>query len=204
LGTKKAGFLLNWLQVMEAPAATLAPEKKDLIKLRGRVSTRSKIHETKKGPSNALAARRILWGGMVAAFLCFNGPRTLRLVPTDPLKPISPSQSMDRYLGEGHNWKPYREALSRTSTDCRVLIFVKGDASSSLNALAMSYLAWPRDIEMIFADKVSAAAKLSQVVPQSAGIIAFCDVEPPPWFPIGMLCAPKVRLWYPEEPLTPP
>ena len=111
---------------------------------------------------------------------------------------------MNRYLGEGDNFNPYLRALSRTSIDGRVLIFVKGDGPSSLNALAMSYLAWPRGVEMIFADKDSAAARLSQIQPQSAGIIAFCDVEPPPWFPTGVLCAPKVRLWYPGAPLTPP
>ncbi len=101
---------------------------------------------------------------------------------------------MNFYLSGSSNAQRLEGMMSLLPENRSVLIFVQGDPESVFHGVAVGYLAWPRPIEMIFADEKTAAERLGRVRPGSLAAVAFCNVKSPAWLPLGVLCGRNIRL----------
>lgn len=145
----------------------------------------------------AVLLHSILWTGLVVALVVFSIPNLWRETRRDRFGPIDSLHSIDRYLWGMNGAKIAHqvvETFAHLPEDRRVVILARADGESSLLAVGMSYLAWPRRVQMFSGDDRALAQQLGAISPDSVGAVVFCKIHPPGWFPAGVACGPDVRI----------
>ena len=131
------------------------------------------------------------------ALLCSSAPELLRQVRREHFGPVDSLHSIDRYVWGMNGAKPAHQVVATLSTlprDRRIVIFVRPDGESSMLGAAMSYLAWPHEVQVFAGDDQMAAARLAAITPDSVAAVIFCNVNVPDWFPEGVPCGRNVRI----------
>src|SRR5438105_4303586 len=125
-----------------------------------------------------------LWSALVAGLISSGLPRITHQVRAGRLGPIDPLHSIDRYLwGVGSNQSAQlMQMLSALPEGGTVVIFMGEEDDGQLAGEAMSYLAWPHPVRMLFTNDLMTEAKFGQIRPDSIALIAFCNTDPPAWF----------------------
>ncbi len=135
----------------------------------------------------------------MAAFLFVNAPPVLRHLGGKWAGPVQPFHSSDAYLqaviGSGDASQKIIDLLVDLPKEKPLLIFVRErDSGSSLLGMTLAYLAWPRDVQMVIIPGTDCAEQLAAIAPGSVAALAFCDISPPSWVPLGIRLGAKGRL----------
>jgi hypothetical protein len=153
--------------------------------------------EKKSRWTPALTVHRILWSGLFIALLCSGVPELLRQVRRERFGPVDSLHSIDRYVWGMNGAERAHQVVATLSSlpgDRRIVIFVRPDGESSMLGVAMSYLAWPHEVQVFTGDDQMAATRLTAITPDSVAAVIFCNVNAPGWFPAGVPCGRNVRI----------
>jgi hypothetical protein len=174
--------------------------EKEAVEASGRCTAFSRFLQARPRYGMALVLHWTLWGALLVTFAFRSAPILMPELVKDRVGPVDSLHSIDRCLwtvnGSEHSQRLV-DMISRIPEKGRVIIFMR--EGSSLNALlgmAISYLAWPREVQMISGNDEMAAKELATIRPESVGAVIFCQTSPPAWFPAGVLYTPGVRIVY--------
>ena len=138
-----------------------------------------------------------LWALLVGVFLFRGAPVLLPEITRSQVGPVDSLHTINLCLQAttGSEGSPqFFATLSALPRTGRVVIFMGRDVLDSLLGMAVSYLVWPREVQIISGDEKVATESLAKIRPDSVGAVIFCKVKPPAWFPAGVDCAPGVRV----------
>lgn len=136
-----------------------------------------------------------LWITLLVAFVCVSGPGALRMIVRKPQAPLVPFHSSDFYLygvtREPDESERMLHLFAALPEEGRVAIFVReDDLYSSALAMAMAYLAWPHDVQLVPCSQITAEERLAAIRPGSVAAVIFSQVKPPVWCPAGIPIGP--------------
>lgn len=138
-----------------------------------------------------------LWGGLICAFLLGSIPILIPEITRGRVGPVDSLHTIHLCLraASGSEGSPqFFATLSALPPKGRIVIFMGEDVLDSLLGMAVSYLVWPREVQIISGNDKVAEESLAKIRPDSVGAVIFCKVNPPAWFPAGVNCAPGVRV----------
>jgi hypothetical protein len=142
-----------------------------------------------------LVLHAAFWIMLLAGFVSISAPGALRIVMRKPQAPLLPNHSSDYYLygvtAETDGSERMVRLFEALPEKKRVAIFVReNDVGSSALAMAMAYLAWPHDVQLVPCSQSTAAERLAAIRPDSVAAVIFSQVKPPAWCPPGIPFGP--------------
>jgi hypothetical protein len=147
----------------------------------------------------ALVLHWTLWGALLVAFAFRSAPILMPELVKDRVGPVDSLHSIDRCLwtvnGSEHSQRLV-DMISQIPEKGRVIIFMRDGSLNSLLGMAISYLTWPREVQMVSGSDEMAEKELATIRPESVAAVIFCQTSPPAWFPAGVLYTPGVRIVY--------
>lgn len=149
------------------------------------------------GWSSSRVLHLALWGGLICAFLLGSIPILIPEIARNRVGPVDSLHTIHLGLraASGSEGSPqFFATLSALPQKGRIVIFMGENVFDSLLGMAVSYLVWPREVQIISGDDKVAEESLAKIRPDSVGAVIFCKVNPPAWFPAGVNCAPGVRV----------
>lgn len=146
-----------------------------------------------------LALHTALWIALSAIFLCVSVPRTVPQILRNSIGPIDAFHSFDLYLFGVTDVPDASQRVVRMFSllprHRPVLIFTRSDElASSFLGMAMAYLAWPREVQLVCCSQSEIEKRLADIQPGSISAVIFCKVKQPAWFPSGVYCGPNIEV----------
>src|SRR2546428_697620 len=142
----------------------------------------------------------VLWCGLAAVFLYSTLPTAFHEIKRKPLGRVQPFQSSDVYLetviGLENSSQRFIDVLASLPAGKSLVIVVReSDPASGLLGLTLAYLAWPRRVQILIVSGERASAEaLSKMPPDRVAGVAFCEMQPPSWMPLGVRLGQRSRL----------
>jgi hypothetical protein len=146
-----------------------------------------------------------LWAPLIFVFVWLAVPQVFPRIIEHRVGPVNPMHTFDHYLfGLGNGPEVSRQLgllFSNLPKGRRVVIFVREkEEAAAFLGMAMAYLAWPNDIEVINCSEKEAAARLARIRPESVSALVFCKMKQPEWLAEGIRCGKDIRLICFSEP----
>ena len=142
-----------------------------------------------------LVVHAALWTALLGVFVFVSAPGAWRIIVRKPQAPLISFHTSDFYLysvtREPDGSARMLRLFEILPEKARVAIFVReDDLGSSVLAMAMAYLAWPHDVQLVPCSQSSAEERLAAIRPDSIAAVIFCQVKPPAWCPPGIAFGP--------------
>jgi len=127
-----------------------------------------------------------LWSGLFAIFVWISSPIVGPAVMENRIGPADTNRSIDAYLGaltgieRGSEKLP--DAFRHLGKSGRLVIFTRDEnAQSEFLGMMISYVSWPRDVQLIKVKGPTVEKELADIQPGSVAGVVFCSINPPAW-----------------------
>jgi hypothetical protein len=124
-----------------------------------------------------------LFAALIVSYLVVSTPKVWNACRA-PLLAITPNHSSDYFLtpllGAPGGSERLTKAFASLPTNTPVAAIIPdGDVESNFTAYLLTYIAWPREVQLVAVNRENASARLEALGRDSLSAVFFCGVAPP-------------------------